>query len=168
MAAQKDNIDDGEIETSSDEELKSGLPLERFLTYRITRIQAKLSAQGSRIVKRHAGITLAQWRIIAHIGDDENITLSAISRRYDMDKGQLSRTINSMISSGLLIARDSESDHRQNYLSLSTKGLSIYRKMLPKMRERQKFLLERMNEDERELFNDILDRLDLASEADIL
>ena len=74
----------------------------RFLTFRLARVQAKLNAQSSRILKDHAGITLTQWRLLALIGNAGRTTAAVLSREVAMDKGLISRNIKTMVSDGLV------------------------------------------------------------------
>lgn len=44
------------------------LPLNQFLTYRLSRVQAKLNTQGNALLQKHAGLKLTQWRLLALVG----------------------------------------------------------------------------------------------------
>ena len=41
--------------------------LNKHLTYRIARLQAKLSAQASELLKEHLNLSLSEWRALAVI-----------------------------------------------------------------------------------------------------
>ena len=62
------------------------LPLQQFLTYRLSRVQAKLNAQATRILREASGITLTQWRIIALVGAAGQTRLSQLAREAALDK----------------------------------------------------------------------------------
>ena len=144
-----------------------GVPLQHFITYRLTRLHAKLNAQASRILSEHAGITLTQWRVIALTGAKGEITLTDIHKATEMDKGQLSRTIKVMLEEELITARPSLDDQRQQILALSPKGTEIYRTMLPKMRIRQEMLMESLSSEERRVIFSAIDKLEIAAEKTV-
>lgn len=143
------------------------VPLQQFLTYRLTRLHAKLNAQASRILSEHAGITLTQWRIIALTGGKGEITLTDIHRATQMDKGQLSRTIKTMLEEALIASRASLNDQRQQLLTLTRTGQQIYLETLPKMQTRQKMLMDSLAPEEKKMIFSAIDKLELASEIAI-
>ena len=62
-------------------------PLSRFVSFRMSRVQAKLNAQATAILDRECGLSVIQWRtlaIIAILGETSPI---AIARFGQLDKG---------------------------------------------------------------------------------
>lgn len=140
------------------------LPLHQFLTYRLSRVQAKLNAQATRILREASGITLTQWRIIALVGAAGETRLSQLAREAALDKGLLSRNLKGLIEDGVIATRPDESDHRAQVLSLSAKGAEIFERTLPVSRERQRKLRAGLTEEELSVFRRVLDKLEIAAE----
>ena len=140
------------------------LPLHQFLTYRLSRVQAKLNAQATRILRDASGITLSQWRIIALVGAAGQTRMSQLAQEAALDKGLLSRNLKGLIESGVVIARPDESDHRAQVLTLSPKGIEIFERTLPVSRERQRNLRSELTEQELRVFRRVLDKLEIAAE----
>ncbi len=148
-----------EIEVLRDEQ-----PLHQFLTFRLSRVQAKLNAQANALLQRHADLTLSKWRILALVGAAGQTRLSELARIAALDKGLLSRNLKLMIEEGLVVAKQDDVDHRVQHLSLSTKGQDLFDKTLPKMRERQAKLREPLDARELDALSSALDKLEIAAD----
>lgn len=100
------------------------IPLNEMVTYRLSRLNAQLSAQATKFLKKSSGLTLTQWRVLVILDTNGETLPSEIVRKIDLDKGQLSRTIKGMVSGGLIDSRISESDGRSHVLSMTNRGAS--------------------------------------------
>lgn len=148
-----------------DGELDGGLrQLNQFLTYRVSRLHAKLNAQASHILNNSVGITLNQWRMIAFIGGTGELTASELIAATAMDKGLVSRNVKSLIESGLVFSSPSERDNRVQVLSLSPAGKNIFETALPRMQKRQDDLQKNLTADEIATFRSVVDKLERAAE----
>ncbi len=143
----------------------SDTPLYRFLTFRMSRVQAKLNAQANAILQREAGLTLTQWRILALVGAARETTLSEMARTAALDKGLISRNLKAMVTDGLILASTDKQDHRIQHLTLSERGQLIYDRTLPRMQRRQDGLRSALTDAEFETMNRVLDKLEAAAEA---
>ena len=140
------------------------LPLRRFVTYRISRVQAKLNAQASRILQETSGITLTQWRVIALVGAAGQTQSSKLSKEAALDKSLLSRNLKTLIEQGVVESKTDAEDHRVQILSLTSKGRAIFEKTLPVTQARQKQLREGLTDEELRVFHKVLDHLEIAAE----
>jgi DNA-binding MarR family transcriptional regulator len=139
-------------------------PVEQYLTFRMSRVHAKLTQQASRLLQQSAGLSLVAWRLLVIIHKNGPCTFTEANRDIKMDKGQVSRTVSRMIEDGLLIAEAHVSDQRQQYLRLSPKGLALYQKAEPVMLKRRRYMLSRFSPQELAAFLHGLDILDEAAE----
>ncbi len=142
----------------------SQFPLHQYLTYRLSRVQAKLNVQGARLLRDTVGLTLSQWRIVALIGAAGRTRLSTIAREAALDKGLLSRNLKNLIELGIVTSRQDEDDHRVQHLSLSPRGQEIFERALPVTRKRQEWLRKDLSEEEIRIFRRVLDKLECAAE----
>lgn len=140
------------------------IPLFRFLTYRILRVHTKLNAQATRFLKESSGLSLSQWRVVAMVGVEKETTLSGIVRLSQMDKGQVSRCVKTLIGDGIITTSSHETDQRRQLLSLTDKGRALYRQTLPNMRRRQAHLMQQLDPEELRVLYAALDKLELAAE----
>ncbi len=140
------------------------LPLYQYLTFRLSRVQAKLNAQGARVLMKAVGLTLTQWRVVALVGAAGETRLSDLARDAALDKGLLSRNVKTLVEQGVVISTPDEVDHRVQHLSLSPKGQDIFDRALPVTRKRQNWLRAGLTDDEITLFRRVLDKLEIAAE----
>ena len=140
--------------------------LGKLITYRIARVQAKLNAQVSALLKEHSDLTITQWRVLRILKDSGGeSTLSEISVKATFDKSLLSRNIKSLSDQRLLkITRDSK-DMRSQKLLLSAEGLKLYEKLAPLMERRQRFIMSSLTQEESEIIFGILEKIEKASES---
>jgi len=138
--------------------------LSRFLTYRISRVHGKLNAQASRILHESVGVTLNQWRMIAFIGGAETLTASMLVRYTAMDKGLVSRNVNTLIELGLVVSSTDRTDSRVHVLSLTPDGKSIFDAALPQMRRRQDKLQQGLSAEDLATFRRVMEHLEAAAE----
>ena len=144
--------------------VEDDLPLRRFVTYRISRVQAKLNAQATRLLRKASGITLTQWRVIALIGAAGQTQSSTLSKEAALDKGLLSRNLKTLIEDGVVLSKTNAGDHRVQILSLTNKGRAIFEKTLPVTRARQAQLRQGLSDEDLRVFHKVLDHLEIAAE----
>ena len=134
-----------------------------FVTFRLAKLQSRLNAQGTAILKENSGLSLVEWRVIQVIRMFDNPSLSQIAEHVQMDKGQLSRKIKGMIEKGLLKSQRDDGDKRIQKLGLTEKAIEINRRLLPIMEQRQHNLLTDITPDELDSFYRIIDKIEAAS-----
>jgi DNA-binding MarR family transcriptional regulator len=144
--------------------LQEDLPLHQYLTFRLSRVQAKLNAQGARVLMDAAGLTLAQWRVVALVGAAGKTRLSDLARITALDKGLLSRNVKNLVKQGLITSTPDSFDHRVQHLTLSEQGREIFDRALPVTRRRQNHLRAGLTPEEIDAFRKVLDKLEIAAE----
>jgi len=148
-------------------QLESHLPLEERVTFRISRLHSRLNAQATRMLNRHGGLSLLQWRVMVMVDRSDRATASEIVRETQIDKGLVSRTVKGMVAAGVLAMRTDPSDHRAHILDLTEKGRARFEHAKPYMLARQAQLLDSLSDEERQALFATLDRLETAlSELD--
>lgn len=139
-------------------------PLQRNLTYRLARVQAKLNAQGARLLKEKAGLSLTQWRIMKLIRSYRRANASTLARASTMDPGLFSRRLKTLIAMGYVLSTTDERDSRVQHLSLTPLGRRAYDKAWPFMRARREWLRGLLTGAEQRALFSALDKLDAGSE----
>ena len=137
--------------------------LNQHLTYRIARLQAKLSAQASELLKDHLSLSLSEWRALAVLYNPEVETQKDVLLAMGLDKGQISRTIKRLEEKGLIQTDKSTADNRLRKISLTPSGVDTVDKIFPIMMQRQAHLQNGFTSEElKQLFN-FLNRLEEKS-----
>ncbi|MDU8927121.1 MarR family transcriptional regulator [Alisedimentitalea sp. MJ-SS2] len=140
------------------------VPLRQMLTYRLTRLNAKMNAQAIRVLGENGGLSQTQWRVLVLIDYLGPTTPARVGREIVMDKGQLSRAIKTMSARGLIRVEASESDHRAHIVSMTDEGREMFERARPAMRQRQLDFSEGLTAQEREVLFRAMDKLEQLAE----
>ena len=145
---------------------KNSGPIEirQFLTFRLSRIQAKLNAQAAAVLSAQSDLSLVEWRVISMVANFGEGTSATLSKEAEIDKGLFSRKLKRLESAGYIGLKPNPDDQRQQILYLKKKGKTTYDYLIKIMRKRQEFLVEEFSEEELQILNVALDKLETSSE----
>ncbi|WP_226893729.1 MarR family winged helix-turn-helix transcriptional regulator [Nisaea sediminum] len=107
------------------------LDLDRFLPYRLAVIAARVSKALSTLYAERFGISIPEWRVIAHLARSERISVRDIHARVNLDKVKVSRAVSRLEAAGLLLKSSNAADARLLEISLSDAGWAVYRQIVP-------------------------------------
>lgn len=141
------------------------MPFERFLTYRILRLNSKLNRQGAAILRQTNGLKMPEWRVVAFLGTLGKMTASKMSEAAGVDPGLLSRSFRSLELAGLIETCRPDHDRREVHATLTRQGWAIFDKTIPLMSARQRALLDALDPDERAAIFKIIDKLELVADT---
>lgn len=145
----------------------SHLNVEDFLTFRITRLSNSLRTNLTKPYLESFGLSLPEWRLLALVARFAPMRFSEVTQRSGMDKGQVSRTLRVMATRGLTKtkaiknggSRSTEALAAPVMVSITPKGTSLYKAVLPVARKRQADMLLSLNQAERVALYSIIDKL---------
>ncbi|PWK61643.1 MarR family winged helix-turn-helix transcriptional regulator [Roseicyclus mahoneyensis] len=96
--------------------------LDGFLPYRVAVTAGRLSREFSRVYQERFGLSRAEWRVMAHLSQEAEVSVREIHARVDMDKSKVSRAATRLEEAGIITKRISDSDRRLVVLGLTDKG----------------------------------------------
>jgi DNA-binding MarR family transcriptional regulator len=145
----------------------SSLNVEDFLTFRVNRLSNALRTNLTKRYLEEFSLSLPEWRLLALIARFAPLRFSEVTSRSSMDKGQVSRTLRVMAKRGLTkmkVIRDRGSRSTEALaapvmVSITAKGRSQYRAVLPVARKRQAELLLTLSTADRLALYSILEQL---------
>lgn len=145
----------------------SHLNVEDFLTSKLTRLSNALRTNLTKPYLEQFDLSLPEWRLLALVARFAPMRFSEVTARSGMDKGQVSRTLRVMATRGLTKtkaikdrgSRSTEALAAPVMVSVTPKGTSLYKAVLPVARKRQADLLLTLNESERGSLYSIIDKL---------
>jgi DNA-binding MarR family transcriptional regulator len=140
------------------------LQLEHFLPYRLNRIAAAVSQDFRSVYGRHHDLTIPEWRVLATLGQFDEISANAIGRHSSMHKTKVSRAVRALEERRWLTRRESEEDRREEILALTAQGRKAYREIVPKALAFERRILDRLGPEAPALL-DALGRLELIFEG---
>lgn len=141
------------------------LTLEQFLPYRFANLAEKISVSLSRIYVDRFGITVAEWRTLATLGEFGELQAKQVARHSNMDKVRVSRAVASLLAKDLLVRSPCPGDSRASLLHLSPAGRRLYQQLVPQALGWEQALVEPLSEEERRVLFGVLDQLEVVLDA---
>lgn len=135
------------------------IKLEEFLPYRLSVASETVSRALSETYKSSHGLSNAEWRVIATVGQYPGLCAREIGRHSHMYKVKVSRAIAKLERRQLISIRTNPEDKRETFIHLSDEGTRIYEELAPRALSFEQDLISRLDRQELETFNRILARL---------
>jgi len=139
---------------------KSTLKLNSFIPYRLSVLSNKISQGIADLYESRFQISTQEWRIMAILGEQPEISAGEVAVRTAMDKVAVSRAVKKLLASKKLERHFSDSDKRRSVLALSKLGMEIYLEIIPMAKEYERNLLSSLSNKEQLSFNKLLDTLE--------
>jgi DNA-binding MarR family transcriptional regulator len=107
------------------------LELPKFLPYRLSVVTEQVSKLVARAYAVRFGISIPEWRVIAHLGRSSGLSAKTIGEQTAMDKVKVSRAV-ARLSERRFIRREvNPLDQRAVLLALTPAGRAIYESVAP-------------------------------------
>ena len=135
------------------------LSLDRFVPYRLSVLANTVSAALSGAYARRFGLTVPEWRVIAVLARTPGLSAAEVAARTAMDKVAVSRAVAGLARSGRVRQTQAAHDRRRSVLTLTTRGRSVYRRIVPLALAYERHLLEALSAEEQAKFGELLARL---------
>lgn len=137
--------------------------LHKFLPYRLNVVSKKVSKSLATIYTQY-GFDRAQWRIISHLGEQNDPLYSKdIRNAVYLEKGIFSRALFRLEKSGYVKRKIDPADRRNHYLELTPEGRRIYDTVIPQVLSWHQDLEREIGTDTIESLLKILDHMDEKS-----
>lgn len=136
------------------------LDLKTFLPYRLSVLTNKVSSNLARIYSEQFNLSIAEWRVMAVLGQQSDLSADEVCRETEMDKVTVSRAVTKMLEKDLLIRKFSETDKRRSMLRLSASGYAVYARIAPLALAYQEKLLACLDANEQQQLDGLLRKMD--------
>lgn len=142
--------------------------LDDFLPYQIAVLSSRISAGFSRHYRDAYGITVSEWRVVAHLSQANSVSVREIHKRVDMDKPKVSRAASRLEGAGFITKTVNPHDRRLVELELTDKGREMIEALTPIARRYQDQLEALMRDPEafRGQIDTLIDALDNGRRLD--
>jgi DNA-binding MarR family transcriptional regulator len=131
----------------------------KLLSYRLARLANLNDRAGHAHLKEAFGLTLGEWRVLGNIAERDNATFTDIAGAMTIDKGQLSRTVTTLVERGLVASASSPGNRRGVILSLTPQGAKFHERVLAFAHERNAALISCLEPHEMRALDTILRKL---------
>lgn len=142
----------------------TGFALDRFLPYRFAVLAQRVSRGFAERYRDRFGLSIAEWRVMAHLSQATAVSVRDLHLRADMEKSKASRAASRLEAAGLVTKREDAGDRRLIALSLTDKGRAMMAELIPVALDYEAELMDRLPAEDRAALDRIVDRL-LAAEA---
>lgn len=142
---------------------RSRLRLETFLPYRLSYTANLVSELIAGAYETLFGITIPEWRVLAHVAEHDGISQQRICESARMDKVSISRAAIALVRRGLVRRESNPLDGRSQLLFLSGAGRHLYGLVAPKALELERELFGTFTKVEEKLLVDLLGRIERAA-----
>ena len=136
------------------------LELEQFLPYRLNVVAEAVSRSLSRLYEERHGISIAEWRVIATLGQYPRMTAKQIGAHSRMHKTKVSRAVARMSDRGLIERAVNSRDQRETFLELTAQGREVYEDLVPRALAFAEDLGESFSAEERAVLDKLLTKLE--------
>ncbi|MEX0300190.1 MAG: MarR family winged helix-turn-helix transcriptional regulator [Kordiimonas sp.] len=133
--------------------------LSQFLPYRLSVLSNRISRAIADQYEEQFQLSLAEWRVMAVLGEENGLSAGQVAKRTAMDKVAVSRAVGKLLDADRIVRYFSEKDRRRSILSLSESGHEIYSHIVPIALEYEKKLMEQLAPEEQELLDALLEKL---------
>lgn len=99
--------------------------LEEFLPYRLAVAAAEVSRRFSERYAAEAGLSIPEWRVLAHLGHSGAVSVRDITLRVALDKSVVSRAASRLQQAGLVGKTSNSGDRRLIALELTPAGRAL-------------------------------------------
>ena len=141
------------------------LRLDHFLPYRLSALAARASRLLSGAYEERFGISIPEWRVIAHVAANDALSLREVSRLTHLDKATASRAVARLEEVGHLAKRTNPADRRLVELSLTRKGRRLFKQIEPLALSFEAELLQGLSDEEARLLRGLIGQLDARLDA---
>lgn len=133
--------------------------LEAFIPFKLAVLSETVSKLIARDYSDRFGITISEWRVLALVGQYDEVRAQTVVEKTPMDKVAVSRAVSALVQKGLLEKRKSPTDKRSALLHLSKRGEAITRDIQQAALSHDREVLSVLDAHERAALSDLLDRL---------
>ena len=133
--------------------------LENYVPAFLTWIANKLSRGASQYYLSVADVGIETWRCLVLLAIEGSISAQQVSKVIGMDKSSVSRCFKSMQSRGLIVLSLDADDGRLRIATLTAKGRALHDQLLGIALERERALLDVLDDEERATLIRLLTRL---------
>lgn len=107
--------------------------LDELLNYRLLRLYAASTAPVTRLMEGRWGITRREWRLVALLASQGELSPSALAERADLDRARTSKAITSLVDKQLVRRSAQPGNARRAIVMLTPTGQRLYNDIFPQV-----------------------------------
>lgn len=111
--------------------MKSSFDLAAFLPYQLAVAAAHVSKGFAERYRAEFGLSIPEWRVLAHLAGGDAVSVREIHVKVDMDKSKVSRAAARLEEAGLIEKRAHANDGRLVDMRLTEAGRALIARIVP-------------------------------------
>ncbi|MBL4790819.1 MAG: winged helix-turn-helix transcriptional regulator [Kordiimonadaceae bacterium] len=135
------------------------LVLPNFLPYKLAVLSNRISRGIADQYEERFQLTVPEWRVMAVLGGEPDLSASQVADRTAMDKVAVSRAVKGLMKADRLLRHFSATDKRRSVLKLSDSGEVIYAQVVPIAIDYEDAILNELTKEEQSQLNVLLNKL---------
>ncbi|MEW5423204.1 winged helix-turn-helix transcriptional regulator [Amorphus sp. 3PC139-8] len=140
-------------------EVTIGFDLDEFVPYLVNVLGTRLSVELGAEYGERFGISIPEWRVLAHLSQNDHVSVREIYRRVEMDKVKVSRAATRLEAAGLIVKEIPDDDRRLVALTLTAKGQNVVAEIVDMALDFERRFLAKLEPSEQETFRRLLKRM---------
>jgi len=124
--------------------------------FRLLMVAKMMDRSISRQLTQDGEISLAEWRVLANLHRLEMSTVTELADAAQVDRAEVSRAVRSLEARGLVVKATHPASRAKKQLSLSIEGIAIARRIGIERRAFYAYVLEGLDDGQRQLFDDLM------------
>lgn len=105
--------------------------LSAFLPYQLAVVASRVSKGFADRYRAEFGLSIPEWRVLAHMAQFDAVSVREIQARVDMDKSKVSRAAARLEATGLIEKRGDPKDRRLLDMRLTAQGRDLMARITP-------------------------------------
>lgn len=105
--------------------------LNTFLPYRLNAAASRISRAFADRYRAEFGISIPEWRVLAHLYQSGDVSVRDIESRVDMEKSKVSRAATRLEAAGYITKAVNDTDRRLLSLHLTADGRELVARLIP-------------------------------------
>lgn len=133
--------------------------LDRTITHRLHLLSKVTDRVTQQAYETEVGIPISEGRCLAAIGSFEPLSVNDLAQRANLNKGQASRSAQTLVDQGLVLKQASDTDGRGVVLRLSAAGRPVWERLMAVIHRRNAEITACLSTAESRQLGKLLDRL---------
>lgn len=121
--------------------------LNDFMPYQLAVAASRMSRAYERRYSAASGLSIPEWRVLAHLSQSSQVSVREIQARVDMEKSKVSRAAARLEAQGLVTKVVNDEDRRLVSLSLTEAGRALMARLVPIALDFQKEMADVLGDD---------------------
>lgn len=139
--------------------------LDEMLVFKLVRLTTAAGAPVVRLCEGRYGITRREWRLIVALAPQASLLSSELADRAMLTRARTSRAVSELVEKRLVTRTPRPHDRRLADIALTASGRRVYDELFPQAIDITKQLLADFSEQEVDLLDTLLTRLQQAADS---